>query len=469
MDIHVLEQLPRLVSQGKREGQRLAGAISGRHKERAIRDESIRPSEHVSCVAHRILIGQPTFSLAALLGERGLRSAHAPQDVIADVHPMHAQDGLAARLARWIPRFELLRRLAPEVEARLVAPDDEHFVWRFVLEVTLPDTRLVARDAPVRGGTRLLVVSDTVDLPLLHALRPGPWTACARDAGVAARVRRALLGARGAPCVDFDIVGGTPLEWTRRHIGMHPAAAMHAALTAFGAEPLAQGGASEATTARRRAGSDALLGEMHGGDMRTLVWVDPPGRRTGDPTLCRAVLQRERGATPWDRVVVLGWHFVPNFAQQLALRHDGRVDAYPIGLLPRAPGEAPRVDPAGFRRTTGLETAWAERKRTEAAGGHEWLTVRLGDAATFDDWAVDPLHDGDVFRGAWHAVRDGMPGQRAVRLRVPCHDGPRRVCVRAVDAQGGVSEAIVIVRESVRETVRERGPRPATAMTSTLC
>ena len=282
MDIHVLEQLPRLVSQGKREGQRLAGAISGRHKERAIRDESIRPSEHVSCVAHRILIGQPTLSLAALLGERGLRSAQPPRDVIVDAHPMHAQDGLAARLARWIPRLALLHRLAPEVDARLLAPDDEHLVWRFVIEVTLPGTRLVARDAPVRGDTRLLMVSDTADLPLQHALRPGAWVACARDAGVAARVRRALLAARGTPGIDFDVVGATPLEWTRRHIGTQAPAAMHAALTAFGAESLAQGAGE--STGRRRAATDALLGELRNGDVRTLVWVDPPGRRTGDPS-----------------------------------------------------------------------------------------------------------------------------------------------------------------------------------------
>ena len=61
MDIHALEQLPRLVSQGKREGQRLAGAISGRHKERAIRDESIRSSDEFVDVAHRLLIGPPTL------------------------------------------------------------------------------------------------------------------------------------------------------------------------------------------------------------------------------------------------------------------------------------------------------------------------------------------------------------------------------------------------------------------------
>lgn len=469
MDIHALEQLPRLVSQGKREGQRLAGAISGRHRERAIRDESIRSSDEFVDVAHRLLIGQPTLSLAALLAERGLRSAHSPEDVVADAHPMHAQDGLAPRLARWIPRLELLRRLAPDVEARLLAPADEHFVWRFAVEVTLPGTRVVARDAPVRGGTRLLVVSDTADLPLLHALRPAAWVACVHDAGVAARVRRALLAARGTPCIDFDVVGGTPLEWTRRHIGMQSLAAMHAALTAFGAEPLARGGTSEATTGRRRAGTDALLGEVRGGGTRTLVWVDPPGRRTGDPTLCRAILQRERGTRPWDRVVVLGWHFVPNFAQQLALRHDGRIDAHSIDLLPRVPGQAPRVDPEGFRRIAGLESAWAERKRVEATGGHEWLTVRLGGEMAFEDWAVDPAHDGDVFRGAWHAVRDGMPGQRAVRLRVPWHDGPRRVCVRAVDAHGGMSEAIAIVRESARDTLRERSPRPATATAGALC
>ena len=148
---------------------------------------------------------------------------------------------------------------------------------------------------------------------------------------------------------------------------------------------------------------------------------------------------------------MLGWQFAPAFAQHFALRDDARIDALAIGLVPRAPGQSGvRVDPNGFRRVAGLASAWVERRRSDAANDHEWLTIRLDGDVACEDWAVDPAHDGDVFRGIWHVVRDGLPGQRSVRLKVPWRAGPRRVCVRAIDPDGEVSEVIAVVRERER-------------------
>ena len=72
------------------------------------------------------------------------------------------------------------------------------------------------------------------------------------------------------------------------------------------------------------------------------------------------------------------------------------------------------------------------------------------------DWAVDPAHDGLVFRGAWHALRDAHAGVRTVRLRLPWQAAPRRVCIRALDAQGRASELLFVVHA-------DQGPMPAQA------
>ncbi|UHQ20773.1 hypothetical protein LVB87_06430 [Lysobacter sp. KIS68-7] len=285
-----------------------------------------------------------------------------------------------------------------------------------------------------------------------------------------AQVRRAALAAGHA--VDIDVVGDAPGEWARRHVAGRPVAAMHAALAAFGAMPLKQANAGATASGRRRAGMEVLLGECRIDDARTLVWVDAPDRRTGDATLCRAILKREHGVPAWERVVVLGWHFAPTFAQHLALRCDSRIDAYAIPVLPRAGvrGAPLRVDATGFRHVAGLEEAWVERRRSQSARDHEWLTVRLAGDAAFDDWSVDVDHDGNSFRGTWHAVRDGTPGQRSVRLRVPWLAAPRRVCVRAVDARGRVSEVVQLVHERTgADRPMPTGPRAALTHARALC
>jgi len=70
--------------------------------------------------------------------------------------------------------------------------------------------------------------------------------------------------------------------------------------------------------------------------------------------------------------------------------------------------------------------------------------------ALIEYWAVDPDYDGEVFRSVWQDYRgntdnddDPLRVVTTARLQLPRKDGPRRVCVRAVDVFGFESEVVV--------------------------
>jgi len=70
--------------------------------------------------------------------------------------------------------------------------------------------------------------------------------------------------------------------------------------------------------------------------------------------------------------------------------------------------------------------------------------------ALIEYWAVDPDYDGEVFRSVWQDYRgntenddDSLRVVTTARLQLHRHDGPRRVCVRAVDVFGFESEVII--------------------------
>ena len=72
--------------------------------------------------------------------------------------------------------------------------------------------------------------------------------------------------------------------------------------------------------------------------------------------------------------------------------------------------------------------------------------------ALIEYWAVDPDYDGKVFRSVWQDYRgntenDGDPLRVVTQavLDLPAKNGPRRVCVRAVDVFGFEAEAVAIV------------------------
>jgi adenine-specific DNA-methyltransferase len=72
--------------------------------------------------------------------------------------------------------------------------------------------------------------------------------------------------------------------------------------------------------------------------------------------------------------------------------------------------------------------------------------------ALIEYWAVDPDYDGKVFRSVWQDYRgntenDGDPLRVVTQavLDLPAKDGPRGVCVRAVDVFGFEAEAVATV------------------------
>ena len=474
MATSLLERLPRLVANGRRQAQRLMESSTGRNRERAVPVECVLapddPVQQHRAPARRVLCGAPALCVAALIAELRQGMGTTPGRIVIDLHPAGDDETLASRLARWTPCFALLRSLAPEAALVVEGPVREHGPVQLVLDAYgWPESR---RNASGRDGTVLLLADDASRLPQ-RALAHTAWIACVHDGAGCAALRRTLL-LRGDTSFRIEDVGATPAEWTRRHAAAQPINAMHAALVAFGAKPLAMPTVCTTAAGRRRAGGDVLLGEILRDGERALVWVDAPDRRTGESTLSRAITRREHGHYP--RVIVLGWHFTPTLSQHIATRCDARIDVHGIACLPRGErGPSLRVDPRGFTAIGGLAQAWVDRERSRSAPDVEWLVVQLGETRGEPpvDWAVDPDHDGLVFRGGWHALRDAHAGVRTVRLRLPWHPAPRRVCIRALDAQGCASELLFVVHAE-----QAAGPAqphaiparaPASAQVEALC
>jgi hypothetical protein len=445
MNTSLLERLPRVVAHGRRLSLRLVDSAHGRQRERAVPAEWIdalgQAAPHDAAPERRVLCGPPALSMAALLAERMESGAPRIGRVVVDLRPPDVAEPLPARLARWAPCLALLHKVAPQASLVLHVAHDEAPIAQLVFDAFA--LRLVDGDA-APGTATLLLAEDPARLPG-HAPVDDTWIACVHDPVACAGLRRTLL-VRGDTHLRIDDVSATPAEWMRRYTAAQPLAAMHAARASFGAKPLADTSASATPTGRRRAGADVVLGEVRRDGERTLVWIDAPDRRTSESSLCRAITRREHGR--FDRVVVLGWHFAPLIGQQLAVRGDTRLSVHAIRCLPRGErGPALRIDPEGFAPLAGLARARIDRRRSRSTPDFEWLNVELGDdhGAPVVDWSIDPAHDGETFRGAWHVVRDGEPGARSVRLRLPHVDAPRRVCLRALGADGRASELLFVV------------------------
>lgn len=467
MTTSLLERLPRLVAHGRRQAQRLVDSAAGRNRERAVPVEWIDASGDASpregMPRGRVLCGAPALSVAALLAEHRQGGGTPIGRIVVDLHPACDADALATRLARWAPCLALLRTLAPTASLALhVAPNEASIVQLVLDAYALRD---VEADAPP-DASMLLLAEDPARIPAL-ASSEEPWIACVHEAAACASLRRTLL-LRGDTALRIEEVGATPGEWMRRNAAAGPIAAMTSALTAFGAKPLTQTAATATPTGRRRAGADVLLGETRRDGERTLVWVDSPDRRTGEATLCRAITRREHGRHA--RVVVLGWHLSATLGQHLAVRGDTQLAVHAIRCFPRGERNAGlRVDPTGFAPIEGLARAWVDRHRSRSAPAFEWLVVQLGEdhGEPVVDWSIDSQHDGEIFRGAWHALRDAESGARSARLRLPWHDGPRRVCVRAIGADGRASELLFVVHAKLEPASQARAI-PARAAACTL-
>jgi adenine-specific DNA-methyltransferase len=227
------------------------------------------------------------------------------------------------------------------------------------------------------------------------------------------------------------------------------------------------------------------LGKLVAGGSKTLVLADSPNKLTGAATLKKAAALRDSLMGGWDKVVVLGWNFEPGIGEAIAAMNDARLEVLviPPDLLDRLKKKGGLEKLRGQVRFASLQylTLHPVERAKVGAGetAQEILTVRLAnyvllspEAINLDEanraklqavanreplalieyWAVDPDYDGKVFRSVWQDYRgntenDGDPLRVVTQavLDLPAKDGPRRVCVRAVDVFGFEAEAVAIV------------------------
>ena len=218
------------------------------------------------------------------------------------------------------------------------------------------------------------------------------------------------------------------------------------------------------------------LGRLPG--TRTLVYADSPSRLTTISTLKRAQGYREVKMGGFDKVVVLGWNFSAGIGQDINDLNDPNLEVLviPPDLLDRLKKKG--TDKlASEVRFSSLQYLQAEIAARTADGERESLAVNLQnyvllspDAINLDQanraklqevmnteplalieyWAVDPDYDGEVFRSIWQDYRgntdndgDALRVVTTAVLDLPRIDGPRTVCVRAVDVFGFESEVVI--------------------------
>lgn len=218
------------------------------------------------------------------------------------------------------------------------------------------------------------------------------------------------------------------------------------------------------------------LGRLPG--TRTLVVADSPARLTTISTLKKAQGYREVKMGGFDKVVVLGWNFAAGIGQDIADLNDDKLEVLviPPDLLDRLKkrGAEKLASQVRFSSLQYLQGEVATRVREDEG---ESLTVNLlnyvllsPDAINLDEknrsalqqvmnteplalieyWAVDPDYDGEIFRSVWQDYRgntenddDPLRVVTSATLDLSRLEGPRTVCIRAVDVFGFESEVII--------------------------
>jgi len=213
---------------------------------------------------------------------------------------------------------------------------------------------------------------------------------------------------------------------------------------------------------------------------KTLVLVDSPSKLTTSSTLRRAQQQRDSVLGGFDKVIVLGWNFSASIGQDIAALHDERLEVLviPPDLLDRLKKKGGAAEQLSKTvKFSSLQYLQVHPAQREVSGESETLRVQLAnyvllspDAINLDEknreqlqkvmnaeplalieyWAVDPDYDGEVFRSVWQDYR-GNTDNDGDELRVVTQatfnlerkDGPRTVCVRAVDVFGYESEVVL--------------------------
>src|SRR5699024_9598376 len=180
----------------------------------------------------------------------------------------------------------------------------------------------------------------------------------------------------------------------------------------------------------------------------------------------------------FDKVVVLGWNFSAGIGQDINDLNDPNLEVLviPPDLLDRVKKKsADKL--ASEVRFSSLQYLQAEVAARTTDGDRESLAVNLQNyvllspeainldqanraklqdvmnsepLALIEYWAVDPAYDGEVFRSVWQDYRgntendcDELRVVTTAVLDLPRAEGPRTVCVRAVDVFGFESEVVI--------------------------
>jgi len=288
-------------------------------------------------------------------------------------------------------------------------------------------------------------------------------------------MRKRLIDQNASPCL-YQAIGDYQVEAAKASLGrsFKIGDLSQIVLSLYGALPL-----PPEDNANRN------LGKIVGGGSKTLVLADSPNKLTGAATLKKAAALRDTLMGGWDKVVVLGWNFEPGIGEAIAALNDARLEVLviPPDLLDRLKKKGGLEKLRGQVRFASLQYLTLHPvERTKVGAGEtaqETLSVRLSnyvllspEAINLDEanraklqavankeplalieyWAVDPDYDGKVFRSVWQDYRgntenDGDPLRVVTQavLHLPVKNGPRRVCVRAVDVFGFEAEAMATV------------------------
>ncbi len=217
-------------------------------------------------------------------------------------------------------------------------------------------------------------------------------------------------------------------------------------------------------------------------DEKTLIYVDSPSRLTSTSTLKRAQGYRDSKLGGFDKVIVLGWNFSASIGHDLTALNDERLDVrvIPPDLLDRLKKRG-KESLAGNIRFSTLQYLEAHIASRVQNADSEELEIALDNyvllspdaislaeedrpavievmnrepLALIEYWAVDPDYDGEVFRSTWQDYRgntandsDELRTVTRAHLTTSRQDGPRQVCVRAVDVFGFESEVVLDLPE----------------------
>lgn len=365
-------------------------------------------------------------------------------------------DGVKSYLDKYVQDVWQIPIVNPQAKERVeYATQKPESLIRRILAASCPPGGLVV-DVFVGSGTTLCVAEKM-------GMR---WIGSDLGKPAAMITRKRLIDQDANPFL-YQAIGDYQVEQARSTLGrsFRVGDLAKVVLDLFGALPLP----SEENV-------NGSLGRLPG--TRTLVYADSPARLTTISTLKRAQGYREVKMGGFDKVVVLGWNFSAGIGQDINDLNDPNLEVLviPPDLLDRLKKKgAERL--ASDVRFSSLQYLQAEVAARTTDGERESLAVNLQnyvllspDAINLDQanraklqevmnseplalieyWAVDPDYDGEVFRSVWQDYRgntendgDELRVVTTAVLDLPRVDGPRTVCVRAVDVFGFESEVVI--------------------------